>query len=386
MGVSSSAFDVSNCTAQNLTTFVLNMTTVAEHEYTPLEAVIIAYILPCVLLFCLVGNLTFFFTVFRVKRMWNTTNLYLVNLSVADICLLSVVVGEKSYRYYVVKVPSYGNLLGTWGCVIIYLGVYTSYFTSLFIVTLISVERYFAICMPLKHIILWSKKRTVTVVVAAWFLAMFLATTVLPGYLKLNISCLVWPGNGDYGHYPNVVGLCGPFGTGSLAYDNFLQTVPFFIAVVANSIFYVQIILKMKDRTKISRETTSSIMTRAKFLQVRNQVCRMLMINGIVFFCCQAPYEVGCFVFFVQTVIYSTEFKHTNDFLLNNEQYRDFIWVARLLVYINAMVNPVVFSISSPTYRRAFKAAFSRHPNKTRSRSSRAGFDDCVQSSKQHVR
>ena len=381
MGVSPSDFKVDNCSSkEEIDTLVLTSANVTKYVYSSFEEHLIRYVMPGILVICLLGNFAFFFTIVRVKRMRTVTNLYLMNLSIADICFLSIVVGEKSYRYYKVGVPSYGEVLGTWGCVVIYMTVYTAYFNSVIIVTLISVERYFAICKPLKHMIYWSKQRTLCALTVSWLLSTILASTTLPGNINLTIRCVIWPQNQTYQAYPSVIGQCYAINTGALAFENLIQTIPFFIASATNAIFYAGIILKMKSRARNSLKQKHSAKMRAKLLQVRNQVTRMLVINGIAFFCCQAPYEIGCFVFFVQTLVYDTEYEHTNDFLLKEDQYRTFLWVARLLLYVNAMLNPLIFNTTSPTYRKALQAAFTCQPNKLKKKSSNPP-DDGMQTS-----
>ena len=125
--------------------FSKNASTINRYVYSSFESIVTTIVMPCILAVGLIGNTTFLLTVTRVKTMRNVTNCYLVNLAIADMLFLAMASGEKFYRYVAIGVPSYGDVFGTTGCLIIYAGVFLPFFASLMTVTIVSLERYYAI-------------------------------------------------------------------------------------------------------------------------------------------------------------------------------------------------------------------------------------------------
>ena len=83
--------------------------------------------------------------------MRTTTNFYLANLAAADVVFLSFELIGQSWHYVsfnqIQSVPFYHNF----GCGMFIFASHTSSLSSIFLITIIDFDRYFAICHPLKY-------------------------------------------------------------------------------------------------------------------------------------------------------------------------------------------------------------------------------------------
>ena len=78
----------------------------------------------------------------------------------------------------------------------------------------------------------------------------------------------------------------------------------------------------------------------------RNQVARMVVLNGLVFFLCQVPFQI------------SNIYIYSNSTILTKSEEVSLLWAARLLGGINASINPLIYTAANSKYRRAFRQTF----------------------------
>ena len=113
------------------------------------------------------------------------------------------------------------------------------------------------------------------------------------------------------------------------------------LTAMAVSIYmYVRIVLVLHRRKSIEGRQ-----------RVRNQVARMLIVNGVVFFVCQAPYRVlslNAWICFL-----TGQPNHLQQALGNVSP-----WISLVLLHINCLVNPLIYSAMSAQYRTFFMQAF----------------------------
>ncbi len=330
-------------------TFVIseNMTFLATpFLYTPFDRIMISKILPMIFAIGLVGNLSFLFSLLRVKWMRTVTNYYLANLAIADISFLLVVVGEKILAYNTTDIAGH-MAFGRAGCICINFLRRLVYFASLFLVTLVSLERFYAICKPVQHWMLNGKKQTLKLVAFCWILSCVFALILIPSSSLVSKNCVIWPDIPGYRHLPNLLMFCNaqnakiwtPVSEG-------IVIVPFVIALITNTVLYAMIIFNLHVRAS-SQGAKSS-----QSVEIRNQVARMLIINGTVFFLCLAPYQLTSFT---RMILSSMQ----RSYLLRQDKIELLVWMFRILVYLNSVINPIVYTATSPRYRHGFLQAFS---------------------------
>ncbi len=338
--------------------------------YRPIASISVTVILPFILSAGLVINTAFLYVVARVRRMHTVTNLFLVNLAVADTVFLAVAGGEQIIMY--INSPIVGDRLfiGLAGCVAIPLIIYTCYFASLAFVTIVSVHRFFATCRPLNLKMIRSKNRAIKLSVAAWILSLNLSLFLIPESNLFMTICVEWPSDSPYSDYPQMIGFCSPFVEWMEPFADILRSIPFFFAMIGNNILYLLIIISLRKRSPERRqreydEPSSQFSSAHKNKRsgsttvtqtptpVHSQVARMLVVNGIVFFLCQAPHQGGQIASSIGGI--------TGDYssLLNPAQFEAFLWFSKALVYINSAVNPIIYNLTNTRYRRAFRETLS---------------------------
>ncbi|XP_033631718.1 thyrotropin-releasing hormone receptor-like [Asterias rubens] len=324
--------------------------------YKTIDTVIIMIVNPCILAVGLLGNLGFLFVMARVRRMWTVTNIYLTNLAVADTSFLVIGVSEKIARYRASPLAANQAILGTMGCIVVYTLLDVAYFVGLCLVTLVTIEKYYAICRPIQHRLIAGKKRTIKLVSFVWGMAWVFGLGLLPCWSNFMGLCTIWPDTEDFSRHPAVFGTCLPEASWLIDFHNGLQAVPFFVCLIINVTLYGLIIKSLHTRIGVvgtgtaNDQTTAQKNKKAERQRVRNQVTRMLIVNGVVFFTLMAPFQCSSFAFVIVN--------QTLNYVLTVEQVDKLLVVNRVLLYLNPAVNPYIYLMTNARIRRAYKQAF----------------------------
>ena len=342
-------------------TFAFNNTDplVTENFLVTYNLRIITIIIPIVVALGLLGNITFLYVIFRLKNMRNMTNFYLANLAIADVCVLSAA-SIQYFSSYLYSAPLDVSLIGytfrtPFGCSLPNLLNYSCYFASIWFITLVAMERYLAICHPLKHIMIRSKGRACRLILLAWLLSFTMGVFSAP-YAGIENICLYGPSNGPLGNMPRKIARCTTLCVTCEFILFAIDTIQFFTALFCNAFLYGRIIYTLnkvvKDSNQLAQETT-----RVRNQENRDNVARMLLINALVFFFCLSPFMI---------VNLNALFK---DKLLSSNIKHGFNWVGRTAYLLNSAIDPYLFSGINRKYRQAFIIAFTKW-NTSRKKSS----------------
>ncbi|XP_033111907.1 thyrotropin-releasing hormone receptor-like [Anneissia japonica] len=336
------------CAENNWTLMNLSTPSAAERLiYTDADFVITAIIMPILLVLGWITNGAFLFVVYRVKYMHTITNLYLVNLSISDVVFLSFAIGDKLWRYATSDVYMDNVAKEFVDICMMYLFKNIAYFTGQFLISLVALDRYNAVCRPLQQYKVNSLTRAVSLIVSTWCFALVLAASMTPGYMDRKTKCILWPDDEMYDHYPDTYVYFAPISNAAKVYAEIIQTVPFFINMIFETVLYVLIICTLHSRVT---SRVSNGITGGKLTEIRNQVTRMLIINGVVYILLSSPFQVYSLMSVLSTF---------RDPKLSRPQLNLFLHIARVLVYTNSVVNPIIYNLSSHRYRKAFVRAFS---------------------------
>ncbi|XP_071799985.1 thyrotropin-releasing hormone receptor-like [Asterias amurensis] len=346
---------------------VLNLTADAEAAgyvvaITEQWGIIVGMLL--VLAFGLPGNLAFLFVIYRLPHMRTITNFFLANLAIADISFLLVTV----FMYMIFlssPIRSDYSVASIFSCVGVFVAPHITYFTSTCCVTVVSLERFYAICKPLQHRAVNTKSRAKRLLLLSWVIAAILTAIAMPKYGVLEMSCIIWPDDEKYQDLPVTLGYCRPVIPWWLVVGEVATLSPFAVALPCNVFMYVRIIHTLSSRSVTKANSSQSFAPQA--LQVRNQVARMLIINGMVFFICQATNQFVTAMY----IISSINGDNVNDIY---DRYATVLDVGRIAVFVNSAVNPIIYTLSSQHYRKAFREAFSIPPKKSKVTSKKAEF------------
>ncbi|XP_017561915.1 nociceptin receptor isoform X1 [Pygocentrus nattereri] len=149
--------------------------------------VAVVYLIVCVV--GLVGNCLVMYVIIRYTKMKTATNIYIFNLALADALVLATL-------------PFQGTdvLLGFWPfglalCKMVVAIDYYNMFTSIFTLTIMSVDRYIAVCHPVRSLAVRTPHRAKLVNVAVWALASAIGVPVMiMGQVEVesnDIECMV---------------------------------------------------------------------------------------------------------------------------------------------------------------------------------------------------
>ncbi|XP_033628950.1 thyrotropin-releasing hormone receptor-like [Asterias rubens] len=334
------------CDASNTLNYSQDPSGASNFLYNKTTLAMRIVVMPLILAIGLLGNLAFLFVVTRVRSMRTVTNMYLTNLAVADISFLLLSIGNRLLQYLLSPIPGDQAYMGLPGCSLVYFLQHVSNWTSIFIITLVSMEKYYAVCYPLKHILLHSFPRTKKLIISAWSVGVVLSAAMIPAHYNMYYYCIVWPVEiGTFSDFPDVIGVCAGI-PGNLwlgNFSNFFQTIPFVCTFLFNGFAYTQIIRRLKQR---SRDDSLSKEVMSKNTRVRNQVSIMLIANGVAFFICLAPFQLLCL---------SVGILDLTGEVVNFEV---FVHIAQIMLYLNSTLNPYIYNATSSVYRQAFRDAF----------------------------
>ena len=348
-------FDVPACPEEGVLYVFYHLPDLFIQQFltTKIETTVITIVFPIIVVFGLLSNACFLFTIYRVREMRTIVNFYLANLAISDMLLVTSTAIGYLYPYLSVSHAIRGGTPQTHiGCILFVISTFITYFASICLVTLVSFERFLAICYPLKHRAVNSKSRTVQLTLCAWFVAALLTAAVTPLGAKLNVTCVVWPPKYQR-ILPSVFAYCFPVSPVFLDIGTSFTLIPFVVALILNTIFYIMIIRRLDDRKSISEEnpTTGQDHATRQGVRMRNSVARMLVVNGLIFFVCLSVYQFHS----IDQYLYLKSRGEIDIIRPENEGMVQ--WIGNIMTVLNSAVNPVIYSATNSRYRKAFKIA-----------------------------
>ncbi len=296
-----------------------------------------------------ISNFGFFFMLARVPRMQTVVNLYLANLAVADIVYSFVTTLYYAVNLLKSRLVESAPFSFPYTCILLYVPAFFSYYASMLLISVVSFDRFLAICFPLRRRYIDAKVLAKKILTATWLLALIPTTVSLLRWSKQVDVCIKWPETDLYRNMPQRATFCTEvFGRDVriVAMCSFLLL--FFACLVANMIMYGGMIMALNPK----RRAGTSSGTNSSQTLVRNQVARMLVITGIVYFLCHLP--IRCYTINeLVTISGGTP-------LLSKRQHQMILTIGRILLILAASTNSFIYCVTSEHYRRGFKEAFSR--------------------------
>ncbi|XP_077862871.1 bombesin receptor subtype-3-like [Saccoglossus kowalevskii] len=263
-------------------------------------------------------NAAFVFVFCRVRYMRTLTNGYLVNLAVSDMSLLFTVI------LVFVIVLGKNKLSAELNCAVNLIQT-TLLYVSLWMVTIVSIERYLGICNPLKARLFNTQGRVVTLIALTWILAFVCATPRL-----LSCTMLSDPEQQLQTEY-------AMYSMYSLMFFASSVTVATMYALTVKT--FRKSIRAMRNDRKQSRKSDEK------------QVLITCMAISVIFFVCMLP---SCYkyvnLFFWR--LSGTAQPYGGKFTVCVYA------ISKVLLLINSSVNPLIYTITSARCRRAFLIAF----------------------------
>ena len=299
-----------------------------KYVYTTADTILKVAALPAISLIGILLNSAFLFTVYRVKDMRTTTNIYLENLAVADVMLLIIRLANYFGTYLYSPIDYFPTpFTSRFFCGIPFLLLNLFRFASVFFISLVAFERYMAICRPAIHRQTNSRTRAFRLSLISW-IASFVTVACHSGAFRIETVCIAWPDDA-LDLVPIYFRTCkgSDFANYSLVIIDVFQ---FFLACFCNCILYVCIVRRLNQRK--GRNTSRE----------RNHVAKMLVINTCVFFTCLTPMKTTNLAYILEVDLRGYVF----------------LWITVVATSLNSAVNPIIYNAFNPDYRMAFCRAF----------------------------
>ncbi|XP_022080141.1 somatostatin receptor type 5-like [Acanthaster planci] len=270
----------------------------------------------------LFGNVLVIAVYLRKLRVRSNSNKLIALLALAD--LLTSVAAIPLPSLSIVPLTASGSAY----CKLIQSKVimWISIVASIFTLTLLSVERCFAVVYPIKHKIVFRKARIKYFVAVVWVAAVVVncGSFYIPDVGRQNSCVLMWP---------------------SPAYQAFHGLALFileFIGPVAVMVVSHYLAVKGLKRQAVSllQRNNSTTSPAYSLLQSRGRVIRMVLIVVVTFIICWAPDQVGFLILNLGGL--SHEY-------FNSLTYRAFT----VLAFLNSCINPVIYIGLNKNFRVA---------------------------------
>ncbi|KAK3926997.1 Somatostatin receptor type 2 [Frankliniella fusca] len=318
--------DYGNATDQNMTNF--NLTCL--HLDMPPTVIRLAtnyfsmalYLVVCVV--GLLGNTLVIYVVLRYSKMQTVTNMYIVNLAVADECFLIGI--PFLFTTMLLERWPFGNGM----CKVYMTTTSINQITSSIFLTIMSADRYVAVCHPISSPRVRTPFISKVVSLTAWTAS---ALLMVPVFMYANemgregprSSCnILWPES------ENV--------SGQTAFTLYSFILGFAIPLVLIFVFYILVIRKLKtvgpkNKSKEKKKT-------------HRKVTKMVLIVITVYVLCWLPYWVT-----QVALIFSPPNLCQNNFTITVFLF------AGCLSYSNSAMNPILYAFLSDNFKKSFMKA-----------------------------
>ncbi|KAM9319874.1 motilin receptor [Gastrophryne carolinensis] len=273
----------------------------------------------------LAGNTITILIINQYKEMKTTTNFYLSSMAVSDIIILLFLPFDLYHLW-----RSRPWIFGWFLCKCMGLISEGCTYSTILHITALSIERYFAICFPLKAKVFITKRRVKIVIMFLWLIAFVSAA---PLYNLFDLRPVY-----DYSGSFNVSWECG-YTNGTkpaLKIMMCVTTVYFFYPMLCLTVLYGFIGKKLwKNKNSIRGPNA------AKREKTHRQTVKILVVVVLAFVICWLPFHIGRLIF-----VFTEDFK-----MMEVSQYVNI--VAMPLFYLSASINPILYNLISKKYRTA---------------------------------
>uniref|UniRef100_A0A3P8S051 Mu-type opioid receptor n=1 Tax=Amphiprion percula TaxID=161767 RepID=A0A3P8S051_AMPPE len=281
-------------------------------------AIVITALYSIVCVVGLVGNVLVMYIIVRYTKMKTATNIYIFNLALAD-ALVTSTLPFQSVNYLMGTWP-FGDML----CKTVMSIDYYNMFTSIFTLTTMSIDRYVAVCHPVKALDFRTPRNAKIVNVCNWILSsaiglpvMFMASTTVTRNI---VDCkLIFPHPSWY--WDTLLKIC-------------VFIFAFIMPVLIITVCYGLMILRLKSVRMLSG-------SQEKDRNLR-RITRMVLVVVAVFIVCWTPIHIFVIITALINIPSSTLQTITWHFCI-------------ALGYTNSSLNPVLYGYLDENFKRCFR-------------------------------
>ncbi|XP_070533993.1 growth hormone secretagogue receptor type 1-like [Ptychodera flava] len=295
----------------------------------------------------LLGNLFTIIVIVRNRNMRTTTNYYLLSLAVSDFLVFVLTSPVEIASIFQIYPWVFGEFL----CWTRYYFIEACTYTTVLNITTFTVERYIAICHPIKAKTMIKKSRVTKMILLIWFVSF---TIAIPAGTAFTVQVLV-PAE------PKLSLMCY---YRTSADENMLDKfyiysalVLFVIPMTLISILY-SLIAKVLSRNEITDGHRNLSFKRRNgrlkssfridaAVKTRKQVVKMLGIIALCFAICWFPFHI---IRLMPNLNYHSWPKYLRII------YAKYLYhISLVLFYLSSAINPLLYNLMSRRFRAAFK-------------------------------
>ena len=321
----------------------------------------------------LIGNVSLFLIVYKDRHLQTVTNLFILNLSAADI-----LVSLLSMPVTVVTIISERWVFGHTACTALGFFTLLSFIASVMSLGMIALNRYFYIVKWNTYTKTFSKKKALLYVAAVWFVPISLASPPLFGcaeyrFIPGKSYCFVyWPSNVYFMYFMITVCFFGPLSVMAFSYYNILvftrdsnRRVGLSTGRIASSKPPDQTLKptesngtqnthipdleeghNMSEEPQLKGPNVSKLPFKLKshILLEETKLTQTFIIVVVLFVMCWGPFAVTMFfdVYYPKPLPRAVEI------------------ISFLLGYLNSMCNPVLYGLRNLAFNHGFRGLYSR--------------------------
>ncbi|XP_053571585.1 galanin receptor type 1-like [Bombina bombina] len=291
------------------------------------EVVIVPIIFGLIFLLGIIGNTLVMIVIGRIKsrRSRSTTNTFIVNLSIADLCFLLFCVPFQATIY---SLPEW--VFGAFFCKFVHYFVMVSMLVSIFTLVAMSVDRYIAVVHAKRSHCIRNKKNASIGLGVIWMLSFIIAIpaaqhqALVTSHPQAPNSSFCWEQWGD--NY-----------TAKETYKVTILIIGYLLPLVLITCCYAKVLFHLHKKVKnMSKKSERS----------KKKTAQTVLLVVAVFLVCWMPHHI---------ISLWVIFSH---FPLNNATFA-FRIISHCLAYGNSCINPIIYAFLSENFRKACRQVFS---------------------------
>lgn len=301
-----------------------------------LDLIITAVVYGITFLVGAIGNSLIVYSVIHFRRMKSLSNVFLASLATADLILIIFCVPVKFAQLF-----SYTWTFGKFLCKFVHYMQNLCAICSVYTLTAMSIERYYAIMYPVECRYICTMSQTKRIIILTWLASIILATPVLWIHILMEVGDQEHRGYWCVRDWNNDIGW--------KSYELYMLTIILIVPTIIMTYSYAHICNKlwsvMYNRTSTFPLSQPSIYIEASANKI-TQVIKMLIVVVVIFVLCWTPILV-INVLMAFAIIPSLNYGHMKAVKTT----------FHLFSYANSCVNPIIYGFMSRSFRSSFKAA-----------------------------
>ncbi|KAG5279666.1 hypothetical protein AALO_G00080270 [Alosa alosa] len=311
--------DQFNDSANDSCNFTNSNNTMLDNPHGAISSVLIPLIYFVVCVIGLGGNTLVIHIVLHYSKTESVTNIYILNLAIADELFM------LGLPFLAVQGALHSWPFGSLMCRLVMTVDGINQFTSIFCLTVMSIDRYLAVVHPIRSS-KWRRPQVAKVVNATVWLLSF--TVVLPVVVFAGVHrghCnIIWP---------------EPESVWRAAFIIFTSIMGFFLPLLIIILCYLLIVIKIRSSGKKVHATST------KRRKSERKVTRMVIIVVAVFVLCWLP-------FYALNIL--------NLIIRLPNVPKGLFYFVVVLPYTNSCANPIIYGFMSDNFKRGFRKALCR--------------------------